>query len=362
MMEQSLPLWAEAGIHPSGAAWEALDFDGRPVASPETRVRVQARQLYCFALAHTLGWRPAQAHDIVAGLLAILTGACRRPDGLYGRRIGLETLELIDDTPDLYDNAFALLALATARDVLGSDTIDPHVGDLLRALDEHIARRKSGGYAEYLPAPSFRLQNPHMHLFEAMLAVYAVNPGAEMRDRIETLHSFIDDKFFDRTHDCVSEYGDPVEPSQAGFFEPGHSMEWVWLLGWHARLFDEPYPAFGRALYARALETLDDSGRAMMKVSHSGEALDPSRRLWSQTETLKAHLCMAETGSNDAAADALERAAACSNGVFEEWLHPAIPGGWLDHFDERGALLSRQMPASSGYHVYCAIAELARLA
>ncbi|HZW60332.1 MAG TPA: AGE family epimerase/isomerase, partial [Woeseiaceae bacterium] len=263
---------------------------------------------------------------------------------------------------DLYDNAFALLALATARGVLGGDTLDPHIEQLLAALDTHMARRTAGGYQEFRPAPGYRLQNPHMHLFESLLALFAATRNTALRARIGTLGKFIERSFFNNEEACINEFAAATEAAQSGWFEPGHSMEWVWLLGWRSRLLGEPYPEFGRRVYHRALETLDADGRAVMSVTVAGGARDPSRRLWSQTETLKAHLCMMEQSRGAVADEAAARATHCAAGILGEWLEPAVAGGWLDHFGADGRLLARNMPASSGYHLYCAIAELGRLA
>lgn len=348
-------------MHSSGACREALGWNGRPVQSDESRVRVQARQLYCFALAHSLGWQTDRSLDIVEGLFEVLHSICRRSDGLFGRRIDLSNALLIDDTADLYDNAFALLAITTSRQVLGAERVDPAIDELLAALDTGLGRGVDEGFAEFLPAPDYRLQNPHMHLFESTLAVYSVTGDERIKTRLDALLRFIRKTFFNTADSCVNEVAGSDDPAHRGTFEPGHSMEWVWLLGWHSRLLGEPYPEFGRKLYARALQTLDDRGRALMQVATNGDVTDPSRRLWSQTETLKAHLCMIEQTDGAESAAAEERAAACGLAMLEDWLQPAIAGGWHDHFDAGGKLISKDMPASSGYHLYCAIAELGRV-
>lgn len=359
MLEESLPLWIDVGMHPSGGVYEALDFDGRPVESDVSRVRVQARQVFSFALAHRQGFEPETTRRAVESLVDVLTGACRRPDGLYGRIVDLRARTLSDDTVELYDNAFAMLALASARGV-ASDDVDRHIDALFEALDTHL-RHEDGGYTELLPPPSWRLQNPHMHLFESLLALYESSGDAAVRERIASLYDFVAGTFFNEEEACVHEFAGAVDDDRTGYFEPGHSVEWVWLLGRYARLLDRPYPDFGRALYARALESLDDAGRAMMGVAHSGEPVDASRRLWSQTETIKAHLTIMEHSDGDDAAHALERAVGAAQGMHDEWLAPAAPGGWLDHFDEHGRLRAKDMPASSGYHVYSAVAEILRL-
>ena len=36
-------------------------------------------------------------------------------------------------------------------------------------------------------------------------------------------------------------------------------------------------------------------------------------------------------------------------------------GGWIDHFAADGAVIAKDMPASTGYHVVLALAELIRV-
>ena len=55
-------------------------------------------------------------------------------------------------------------------------------------------------------------------------------------------------------------------------------------------------------------------------------------------------------------------AVACAHSMLEDWLGPALPGGWHDHFSEGGKLISPNMPASSAYHVYFSVSEFSRVA
>ena len=59
MIEHSLPLWSGAGWDPvAGGFVERLDIEGRADRAAPRRVRVQARQIYCFAKAAQMGWYP----------------------------------------------------------------------------------------------------------------------------------------------------------------------------------------------------------------------------------------------------------------------------------------------------------------
>ncbi len=76
----------------------------------------------------------------------------------------------LDERAVLYDQAFALLALASAQEVLGPA---PHIveqGLQLRSRLKERMSRAGGGFDSAIPERVPLLSNPHMHLFEAALA------------------------------------------------------------------------------------------------------------------------------------------------------------------------------------------------
>src|SRR5882724_844925 len=69
MIEHSLPLWSREGWDASrGGFVERLDVEGRADRAAHRRVRVQARQIYCFAKAADLGWYPQGREIATKGL------------------------------------------------------------------------------------------------------------------------------------------------------------------------------------------------------------------------------------------------------------------------------------------------------
>jgi mannose/cellobiose epimerase-like protein (N-acyl-D-glucosamine 2-epimerase family) len=97
-----------------------------------------------------------------------------------------------------------------------------------------------------------------------------------------------------------------------------------------------------------------------LTVTH--QPVDPTRRLWSQTEALKAHLCIAKHGPEELLHIAIQRAIDCAESIHDQWLDTECRGGFYDHFDAKGKLLASDIPASMGYHLYVAIMELSETA
>lgn len=357
---QALPLWAAAGVHPSGGFFEALDFSGAPLASDRARVRVQARQVAVFAAAHQAGWAPMRSRALVERGLDFMLRACRREDGVFGRVVDLRRQMLADPAADLYDTAFCVFAVALARPVVGA-ALDWVLADLLACLARVLARGAGQGYFESLPPPAWRAQNPHMHLLEALLATRQASHAVLADQQLDDLIGFIDARFFDRhaafVRERVSADGVALDPS----YEPGHSFEWVWLLAQlppaaQARLGQAKVADFSRCLYARACQSLLPDGRAVMSADLGNKPVDGSTRLWSQTEALRAHLVMAGHGDAPLAAAALARAVQTTQSLLDNWLLAApVAGGWLDHKDSAGRAIAAAMPASTYYHILGAI-------
>jgi len=76
---------------------------------------------------------------------------------------------------------------------------------------------------------------------------------------------------------------------------------------------------------------------------------DANARLWPQTEYLKAALILGEED------DALVAA----NGLWK-YLQTPAKGVWFDKMRPDGTFVDEPAPASSFYHIICAIAELSR--
>jgi mannose-6-phosphate isomerase len=82
---------------------------------------------------------------------------------------------------------------------------------------------------------------------------------------------------------------------------------------------------------------------------------DPVARLWPQTEWLKAALAMSATRPSDPnLAGQVSKAGA----ALRLYLDTPVPGLWWDRLEPSGRFVDEPAPASSLYHIACAIAEL----
>lgn len=351
------PFWAERGPHPRGGFRERLDLDGRPRDDAVGRVRVQARQTYVFARAALCGWAPDEAVALVERGVDSMLGPCRRSDGLFGYMVEIGR-GLSDDRPDLYDNAFCVMALAWAARALERPRLLDELALTLERIDEALAH-DAGGWRESIPQRTPRRQNPHMHMFEAALAVRDAGRHDLAEPRLEEVRALMCKHFFDAQSGRLLEYFSddwaPVADEAVQRIEPGHEFEWAWLISQDAA---DDLKAIADRLYEHACACRDEYGFVGQSHRLNGALFDASKRAWPQTEALRAHVVRAETGDAEAAADAVRL-----YGAFQTmYLDSAPPGGWIDHFDSDDAPIVRDMTAATGYHVVGAYLELIRAA
>ena len=92
-------------------------------------------------------------------------------------------------------------------------------------------------------------------------------------------------------------------------------------------------------------------------MSEAWKQVDPAlQRLAELVPALVASLKAVCKGDNPVFKD-IEEARAALGRLHQYYLLHPVPGGWYDQFDDNGRSLVDFIPASSFYHVLCAVAE-----
>jgi len=363
VVETALPLWSSVGFDERhGGFHERLHLDGTPDFTAARRVRVQARQIYVYAHAASLGWF-ADGLPVALRAFELMLGKYRSPDGAPGFVHALAADgSVANPLRDTYDHAFILLALAWLAHASGDSQIRAIIGETLAFLDEHLAAG-DGTFFEDVARGVPRRQNPHMHLLEAMLALHETASHTAALERATPLRNLLEAKFLDASTGMIGEYFTPEWMPWRGapgapVIEPGHHAEWAWLLRRYERTSGEQPGRLPSALLSVAVRcACPRTGFLPDEVTRSGTVLRASRRCWPQAELAKAWLAEQEIGRPDAgpaAVHALQR-------LQSHYLAGPIGGGWIDQFDGAGKPMADYIPASTFYHVFSAVAEACRV-
>jgi mannose-1-phosphate guanylyltransferase/mannose-6-phosphate isomerase len=358
LLTSALPLWWSLGAdHELGGFHELLDLGGAAVPSPR-RARVQTRQSFVYCEAKRLGWQGPAREAALHGM-RFFRSHYSRDDGLF-RALVEPHGRTLEDTATLYDQAFALLALASLSTLPGGTAGAAEEAIVLLDAIERNMHHPAGGFREN--AASAFQSNPHMHLLEAALAWSEAGGGAvwdALADEIATfaLRHFIDpEEGFLREH--FSETWEPALGARGRLVEPGHQFEWAWLLARWGQLRHAPQAELAaRRLFAAGARGIDTVRGVAVDALNEDMTVRSSRaRLWPQTERLKAALFLNEA-SRGADNGYLAHALAAAQSL---WRYLDVPtrGLWRDTLTPTNRFVEEPSPASSFYHIIGAIAAL----
>ncbi len=207
-----------------------------------------------------------------------------------------------------------------------------------------------------MPPSMPRRQNPQMHLFEAMIACFDATHDLSFQNRAGDFFALFLANLYDKQTRTLGEYFEEdwsrIPPVSV---EPGHLAEWVWLLKGFERITGCPTGRPRGELLASALRYRDaatgcliDEGdtEGNIRRRHAGGC--GHRANWRRPGSRRQR--SGEAGAADEARAAL--------GLLERhYLSHPVAGGWYDRFDREGKSLVATIPASSFYHVLCAVTE-----
>lgn len=344
----ALPYWANHAQRADNSWIEHLNLDGTPDRAAERRWRVLARQVYVYAKASSLGWYDGQN-------VAISTYERMRSIG-YVHRVSSDG-RIVNSMRDLYDHAFYLLAASSLYALTQDPVYLRDAEDLLGWIDTDLSHPSKGWKESDQAAQSDpRRQNPHMHLLEASLFLHSVTNTEKHLNVAHRVFNLFKTHFFDAG--TISEFFEADWSLQKGkkgqTAEPGHAMEWVWLLGQYHKASDANVETYQKSLYLKAM--LRRGWFLNDEENKSGDIRRETKRLWVQTEVIKAHLAMAEIGIPGAR----DMAASTIDALFPTYLTPQ--GLWNDQINTCGANVAQTIPVSTFYHILCMAAESERIA
>lgn len=360
MFDAALPFWGSAGLDKEhGGFLEELTLDGAPADIPFKRVRVTCRQIYVFSHAAMLGWSEGEALAKY-GYDYLVDKAWLGFDKGWARRLKRNG-EVLDPTPDLYDIAFVLFALAWRyRQSKDADALE-RLHATLDFVDFHMRAPGGMGFVHQLPPEGPRLQNPHMHLLEASIAAYDATEDRRFLSQAEEIVDLFRRKFFDGK--TLAEYFTPdlkrIEGEQGRSVEPGHQLEWAWILAQYQRQSKTNLVKEATALvdFAERHGVDPQTQLTYDEVRDDGSPLRKSSRAWPNTERVKGNLALFELGVRDTRAEI----AAAAKVLLQLYLAVTPRGSWIDAFDANAQPLSKTAPTSTLYHVFLAFAEILRL-
>jgi mannose/cellobiose epimerase-like protein (N-acyl-D-glucosamine 2-epimerase family) len=358
--QQALPLWRSSGFDGQSLCFhERLSFSGEPVRDVPYRLLVQCRQVGVFARASVQGWHK----DHQQQTLDAFEMACKRyrsPDGCIGWVFSVSPDgKIADPTRDLYTHAFVLYMLAWVYRMSGDPAVIKLADSTLSEIDLIFAVSDGPGLRSKVPGRTdLREQNPHMHLFEALLALADASGAERYMARAAALVQLFDQALADPATGAVRELFDaswrPSRPAGENAVEPGHQMEWAWLLREWQRLSGVLQGERVGRLTAHATTFGIDMEKGLVRgiVREDGAMVSNASRVWQQTEAIRS-LCREDPSGVTWPG----LVSAITENLFKCYLPAHLNGGWIDQMDENGRGVIDYMPASTLYHLVGAVID-----
>ena len=367
LFDQALPLWWNTGgDRDKGGFFEKINLDGVPY-DIDRRTRVAARQVFSYALARTMGYKGETDPAIHQGL-AWLDGPARNPDTGLLYAVLTPKGEVVKGAFDFYDHAFAMLAYASAFKVRPHDRSLEDKAVFIRDTIVRTYAHPVVGFEESVPRTLPLKANPHMHMFEACLAWIEAGGDDEWRRIAAMIADLCLDKFLDPKTGALREFFDgdwnPMAGEAGRVLEPGHQFEWAWLfLRWANKTGDAKYAKAARRLMdiAEVIGTDPQRDVTFNELWDDFTPKDRNARLWPQTERIKAFVAAAEAAATPAEKEADVAKAVEAAAGLKLYLSTDFVGLWRDRMKADGSFEIEPSPASSLYHIICAIDELSRL-
>jgi len=313
---------------------------------------VQARQLFVYTNAESFGWLTGKKRELVR-VVENMVKDYFEADGAPGWVMAVDAQGKVTDAKrDLYAHAFSLLGMSCAYKLTKDKNYLDIADRTLTFLDAHMSH-PSGGYVNCLPAKdSIRSQDPHMHLFEALIALHDVAPDRGYLTRATGMVQLFKERFFQQKTGIILEdfnmNWSPLPGDQGRLFEPGHHCEWIWLLkNYNRRAGGDVQPWVKALAHTAAAYGRTSSGMLWSEVRDDGVVINNTSRVWPHTEAIRSALIMDNMAEADMWMDVL----------YNRFLKLGCPGGWSEHWDADGKPLVNYLPASSLYHIVGAMAE-----
>ena len=300
LVDQHLSRWLSHAATESGLFRAAFDRAWNPAAKQPNDLTAQSRLVYVMVSGYELTGDRRYLEAAVRGADFLLA---RFSDNLHPgfvRRVDASGA-IADSSKHTYGHAFAIFALAHAYRVTRDQRYREAAFRTWYTLDVFL-RDPRGGFRpeaprDFGPTSGLRTQNPVMHLFEAMLALWDATRDPVALRGAQGVGDFVLRHLLEGLPDggaYIPEWYDGnwtgLAKGKGGTIDLGHQFEWAYLLSAGEKRGLPP-------LYAKAAERLLDYGlRVGYDPSVGGifgsaepdHVVRRSKGWWQQAELLRA--------------------------------------------------------------------------
>ncbi|HQR12035.1 MAG TPA: AGE family epimerase/isomerase [Casimicrobiaceae bacterium] len=268
---------------------------------------------------------------------------------------------VVSDSKHTYGHAFAIFALSHAYRVTRDERYRAAAMATWRAVQANLSD-PGGGFRPEAPRDfsvgesGSRTQNPVMHLFEALLALYDATGDPDVLADARSIGDFVVDRLMHGLPDggaYIAERYDakwkPLPEDGGGNIELGHQFEWAFLLNSSAeRGLPSVYAAVAQRLLDYAIATgYDEQSGGCFNVAYANGKVVRDKGYWQQSECLRTIMRYASLYGKPE----MKRRYEQTLSLVQDELIDAANGGW--YFMTRSDCTRRSCPDEQpdAYHM-----------
>ena len=348
--------WIEHAPTPGGFQKTLFDGIWQPVGeNSSVDLTAQSRLIYVYSAAYDLTGDKKYQQAARSAADFMLHHMRNAATGGWYKAVQSDGTP-IDDSVHPYGYSFTIFGLAHAYRVTGDrrfleaamETWQSNVWPGLKAAKLFAATgsisKKAGGNAWS--------QNPYMHLFEAMLALYDNTGSQEVWGDIEAMASFLRTTLI-QPCGCIPEWflGSGFEPQYGDNAEVylGHQVEWAYLLSQAVeRGLDRDFLSVSYTLMDFAVDNglNKDTGGLRAQSKMNGDIIDSNYWWWAQAELMRAAVHFARTHGRTELWDVYEKSHLFARIHF---INQEL-GGWTDSSLFLSKTTNQDLRQDIGYH------------
>lgn len=358
VFEQLLQNWSIYGINKElGFSYESMThkWENNPVG--RIRLLTQCRQLYTFSHACQIKDTPEWQVQLTPLFNFIITHYFLEERWMFSLN---DDLTVKDKQSDAYAIAFVLLAFSHYYKATNDERAIQYMKKTHQFLLDNM-QAESGGFYESYPVDDkqIRRQNPHMHLLEGYVAAFEATQDEEYKEAIQTLLSIALEHFYHKETKTLREFFSAdwsLDPQTGHQVEPGHHLEWVWLLYQANKIIpNTDYTDLAQQLWLTATRHgLANNGGVYNQIdSETYLPIDKEKRIWPITEYLKA-ITAIPLGKEEK----IHRLEIALEFVQQYYFLPN--GRWNEYLNADNSPKTYPLPGTSSYHIFLGVTEVLR--
>ena len=318
LVENILGFWYPATVDPAGGYLLNHDIDGKAKGAGVRMIVTQARMVWFFSRMARWGHEPKKMMAAAEhGYMFLRESMWDQKNGGFYWEVDA-TGKPTKRNKHLYGQSFALYALAEYSLASRRKEVLDFTMRFFEILEKRSHDPVHGGYVEYFlsdwstppvnepiymggSAPGMKLMNTHLHLMEAMTALYQASRNTTVRDRLIELISIESNAVVRKPYSaCTDKYNRDWSPRLEGDFARvsyGHDIENIWLIaeatraaGFSSSPFHDLFAA--NFAYCRKFGFDEEGGGFYNSGQLNQPASDRNKSWWVQAEALVSALTM----------------------------------------------------------------------